>query len=181
MSGPAQVLARPAAGEFAEYYAGYIARVPGDDILGVLAAQVHELSVLSATVPAAREQYRYAAGKWSVREVIGHLVDGERVFGYRAFHISRGDATPLAGFDENAFVAASGYDARPLTELVREFALVREANLACLQALDEGQGRRIGTANGLPVSVRALAWIMAGHVNHHLGQLREHYGVGAAP
>jgi hypothetical protein len=129
-------------------------------------------------VPADGEDgFAYAPGKWTVREIFGHLTDAERVFGYRAFRISRGDGTPLASFDENTYVARSGYASVPVAQLAGEFALLRESNLAVLRRLDEAQWRQVGTASGHPVSVRALAYMMAGHVRHHVQVLRERYGV----
>lgn len=168
---------RPAESEFAAFYRGYVSLVPEGDVLSVLEAQARGVPDLAATVPAERETFRYAPGKWSVRELVSHLGDAERVFGYRAFCIGRGEQVPLPGFDENTYVAESGADQRPLSQLAKEFALVRESNLAALRRLDAPAWKRLGNANGNPVSVRALAFIMAGHVLHHLGVLRERYGV----
>lgn len=168
---------RPMATEYAPFYAGYVLLVPEADALAVLAGQPAELQKLAAAVPAELESCRYAPGKWSIREVVGHLADSERVFGYRAFCISRGDQAPLPGFDEKAYIAGSGYDQRRLEELVGEFAGLRETNLVFLRRLDGEAWGRTGSANGTPVSVRALAFIMAGHVRHHLGVLRSRYGV----
>ena len=168
---------RPAETEYAPFYAGYVALVPETDILAALDSQVGEIRRLAGSVPAEREGYRYAEGKWSVRQVLGHLVDGERIFGYRAFCISRGEQAALPSFDENQYVAAAGSDSIPLRELVEELALVRQANLVALRRLDAREWTRVGTASGKPVSVRALAWIMAGHPRHHLQILRERYGV----
>jgi hypothetical protein len=170
---------RPDAGEYAPFYAGYVARVPEADILAVLAAQKAEIAALARSVPQAKESYRYAKGKWSVRELLGHVIDGERVFGYRAFCFSRGEPAALPSFDENQYVAAARADAIPLRELADDFAVVRDSNLAFLRRLDAGAWTRTGTASGATVSVRALAWIMAGHPRHHLAVLRERYGIGA--
>lgn len=117
---------RPAASEYAPFYAGYVARVGEDDILSVLAQQMDEIGALVRTLPAARETHRYAEGKWSIREVLGHLIDAERVFGYRAFCVSCGEQAPLPSFDENQYVSAAGADRIPLVELSDEFAAVRE-------------------------------------------------------
>jgi hypothetical protein len=168
---------RPAEGEYAPFYARYVALVPETDILAVLERQAGELRQLAASVPAERETYRYAEGKWSVREVLGHLVDGERVFGYRAFCISRGEVAALPSFDENQYVGEARCDAIPLRELAGELALVRESNLAVLRRLEPRQWERVGTASGKPITVRALAWVMAGHPRHHAEILRERYGV----
>ncbi len=169
---------RPAAGEYAPFYARYVALVPETDILAVLEQQVEEIRRLAASVPPERETSRYAEGKWSVREVLGHLVDGERVFGYRAFCFSRGETAALPSFDENRYVAAARSDAIPLRELVEELALVRRSNLVVLRPLELPEWTRVGTASGHPISVRALAWVMAGHPRHHVGILRERYRIG---
>ena len=170
---------RPETTEYAQFYAGYVARVPEDDILAVLVAQKGEIGALARSVPAAKETYRYAEGKWSIRQVFGHLIDGERVFGYRAFCFSRGEQAALPGFDENQYVDAARADQVRLVELADEFAAVRDTNLAFLLRLGEEAWTRVGTASGATVSVRALAWIMAGHPRHHLAVLRERYGVMA--
>jgi hypothetical protein len=168
---------RPTETEYPPFFARYVALVPETDILGVLEQQVDEIRRLAASVPPPRETHRYAEGKWSIRQVLGHLVDGERVFGYRAFCISRGEQAPLPAFDENQYVGASRFDATPLPELVDELALVRRSSLVVLRRLEEAEWARTGTASGKPISVRALAWVMAGHPRHHLGLLRERYGV----
>ncbi len=170
-------LVRPESSEYAPFYAGYVARVPEDDIVSVLQKQADEIRDLARALPAAKETFRYADGKWSIREVLGHLIDGERVFGYRAFCFSRGEQAPLPSFDENQYVAAAGADAIPLAELASEFAAVRASNLAFLRRLSGAEAARLGTASGKPISVRALAYIMAGHPRHHVAVLRERYGV----
>ena len=173
------MIERPGESEYASFYAGYIAKVADVDVLELLERQSGHLRGLASAASPEQQEFRYAPGKWSVREVFGHLIDGERVFGYRAFRIGRGDQTPLPGFDENDYVAASGYHQRDLASLVDEFALVRAANLAVFQGLSEEDWPRIGTANNYPISVRALAFIMAGHVEHHVAILRERYGLPA--
>lgn len=170
-------MGRPAPTEYAPFYAGYVALVPEDDVLTVLESQASDWRRFAAAVPAERESHRYAPGKWSIREVFGHLVHAERVFGYRAFAISCGEQAPLPSFDENAYVAASGDGAVALGALVEELVAVRQANLAFLRRLPTGAWGRVGTASGKPVSVRALAFIMAGHPRHHLAILRDRYGV----
>ena len=172
------MIEKPNESEYAPFYAGYIAKIPAADVLEILESQSSQLRDLAAAASPEQQVFRYAPDKWSVREVFGHLIDGERVFGYRAFRIGRGDQTPLPGFEENHYVAASGYHQRELSSLADEFALVRTANLPVLRALSDEEWRNTGTANGHPISVRALAFIMAGHVSHHLGILSERYGVG---
>ena len=169
--------ARPAESEYAPFYAGYVARVSEDDILGVLEAQKNVIRELARALPEAKASYRYADGKWSVRQLLGHVVDAERIFGLRAFCFSRGEKAALPGFDENEYVAAFAADSVPASELAADFATVRAANLSFLRRLGGAEWTRVGTASGKPVSVRALAWIMAGHPRHHLAVLRERYGV----
>lgn len=171
------MIEKPGPSEYAPFYAGYIAALADGDILEMLENQTSELRQLATSIPADRETYRYGEGKWSVREVFGHMIDGERVFSYRVLRFSRGDETPLPGFDENQYVAASHFNQRPLSGIVDELVLLRRANLALLRSLAPEAWTRTGTANNHPVSVRALAFIMAGHVRHHLNILRDRYGV----
>jgi hypothetical protein len=169
-------MTRPSDTEYAPYFAGYVGLVPETDILSVLEEQKAAFHRLAAVEPG-REAFRYAPGKWSVREVAGHLTDAERVFGYRAFAISRGEKAGLPAFDENEYVATSGYGGVPLAALVAELVAVRDANLAFLRRLPADGWSRIGTASGKSITVRALAWIMAGHPRHHLNVLRERYAI----
>jgi len=168
---------RPPDDEFDPFYAGYVACVSETDVLGVLAAQTDVLRAVAGTVPPDQELRRYAPDKWSLREVFGHLTDAEWVFGYRALCISRQDATPLPGFDEQAYVARSSFLDRSLADHVHLFGTLRAANLLLLRQLDAPRWRQTGNANGSRVSVRALAYIMAGHVRHHLTILDQRYGV----
>jgi hypothetical protein len=168
---------RPPDTEYAPYFARYVALVPEVDILALLQDQVAGVNRLSAIVSVDQERFRYATGKWSIREVAGHLIDAERVFGYRAFCISRGERALLPKFDENAYVTESRYADRTLSDLASEFTLVRKGNLAFMHQLTGQEWTRIGTASNNPVSVRALAYIMAGHVMHHLAVLSTRYQV----
>lgn len=168
---------RPAAEEFAPFYAGYVAEAPEGDILATLERQGRETAALLRGVDEARALTRYAPGKWSIKEVIGHLADAERIFAYRALRIGRADQTPLASFEEDAYVAAAGFDARPLAELVAELEAVRAATVALFRGFDAAAWERRGTASGKTISVRALAWIVAGHERHHVRVLGERYGV----
>jgi hypothetical protein len=171
------VAQRPAPDEHAPFFSGYVNLVPEADVLPVLEAQASEIPRLARSISADRETFRYGPGKWSIREIFGHIGDAERVFGYRAFCISRGDQAPLPGFDENDYIAESAYDERTVAELADDFAALRASNLAVLGRLDPARWARRGNANGNPVSVRALAFIMAGHVRHHVGVLKARYGV----
>ena len=166
---------RPKASEYAQFYARYIATVPDGNVIEWLEEQKSTLRAAQKRVTPERETFRYGPGKWTVREIFGHLADAERVFGYRLMCISRGDTTSLPGFDENSYVAASAFNTRPLWSLGDELILVRDANLMMMKALDDEAWRRVGTANNAQISARAIAWIIAGHVDHHLAVLRERY------
>jgi hypothetical protein len=172
---------KPGDNEYAEYYGPYVALVAESDILGALAGQPDDLAQLVSRVRPGRESYRYAEGKWGIREVIGHLIDAERVFGFRAFCFSRGEQAPLPGFDENDYVRQSHYDARPLNELMAEFRTVRQGNIAFLRGLNEKEWAQLGTASTKLVSVRALAYIMVGHARHHGNVLRDRYAEAFEP
>jgi hypothetical protein len=170
---------RPEPAEYASSFSGYIQLVTEPDVFVVLENQPAELARIASRVPPDRERFRYSEGKWTIREVFGHLVDVERVMSYRAFCISRGEQNPLPGFDEGEYVQHSHYDNLPLTDLLLEFASVRKGTLAFLRRLDREAWERSGTANDHSVSVRALAYIMAGHVRHHCVILGERYGISA--
>lgn len=171
------MVGRPAASEYAPFYAGYVTHVPEDDVLAVLRDQSRDVEAFARAVPPDRESFSYAPGKWTIRQVMGHLGDGERVFGYRAARFSRGDRTPLASFDENLYVANGRFETVPLAALATEFLHLRAANVSTLERLDEAAWHASGVASGNVVTVRALAFIMAGHVRHHLRILRERYGM----
>jgi hypothetical protein len=168
---------RPNESEYPPFYQGYVARVPETDILQALREQPNVLKRVADAV-GARERFRYSPGKWSVRELFGHLVDAERFFGHRAFCISRSDPNPLPGFDENAYVARSDYDSQSVADSVHVFSLLREANVRHLETLSEAAWPLEGIANGAKITVRALGYVMAGHVRHHLAVLKERYGMG---
>jgi DinB family protein len=170
-------IGRPGTDEYAPYYAGYIQQITGDDALPVLVAQLDQMEPLLRGITEERGLLRYAPGKWSVKEVLNHLSDSERVFAYRALRFARADATPLPSFDENAWVPASGSDRRPIAEIVSELSAVRAASRALFQSLGEEAIARRGDASGKPISVRALAWIIAGHTQHHAAILRDRYGL----
>lgn len=179
VTGVRQMVGRPSEREHAPYYTRYVSLVPETDIMSVLEVQTQDLGSSLGTVPPGREGYSYAPGKWSIREVVGHIADTERLLGYRAFCISRGEQAPLPGFDENAYVARSTYAQRSLSDLIEEFSLVRRANLCVFEGLELAGWEQVGTANGNLVSVRAVAFVMAGHVRYHTNILRERYAVCA--
>lgn len=168
-------IARPQADEHIPYYGKYIALVPDGDLVGTLRAQIESTLALLGSIPEARASHRYAPGKWSIKEVVGHMTDVERVMTYRALRIARGDTTPLPGFDENAWVPVAHAEARSLASLAHELAEVRRATLAFFETVDATAAARRGTANDSPISVRALAYIVAGHEIHHVKILRERY------
>lgn len=170
---------RPAADEYAPFYAGYIARVPGTDVLRVLREQRGSVAALLGGLDDAAGTHRYAPGKWCVNGVIGHLADAERIFAYRALRIARGDVTPLPGWDQDAYAAAGDFEARSTASLAREWASARDATLTLFDGFAEACWDHRGIANGMPVSVRALVYITAGHTAHHVAILRERYGLGA--
>jgi hypothetical protein len=167
----------PAADEFAPYYGRYISQLPGDDVLAALESQAISTAKLLAATPESLAGHRYEPGKWSVREVVGHIADAERVFAYRALRFGRGDTTPLPGFDENVYVPGGRFERRTLADVAAEFASVRQASLTLFRSFDEPALVSRGTASGHPVSVRALAAIAAGHELHHVKLLRERYGL----
>ncbi len=171
---------RPAPGEYNPYFQRYVSRVLEEDVLPVLEAQRADLRGALASVPEERGGYRYAPDKWSVRQLLGHVIDTERIFAYRALCIARGETAALPGFEQDDYVAAAGHDRWRLAELLEDFDAVRRSNVAMLAHLDAAAIRRIGTASDHPTSVRAIAFIMAGHLRHHLGVLAEKYGIGAA-
>ena len=168
---------QPLESEYAPYYHGYISQVSEEEILPVLRSQLDALDLLLGRVTPDRETFRYAEGKWSIREIVGHLIDAERVFGYRGFCMARGERQNLPGFEQNDYILTAPYDRIDLEDLLSEFRLVRLSNIAMFRTLDEAAWMRIGTANDNQVSVRAIAFIMAGHVRHHMEVLRERYGV----
>ena len=172
---PVELSRRPASTEYAPFYAGYVARVPDGDLLQTLEAGLAEYTEVLGPLPESRGDFAYAPGKWTLKELLCHVIDAERVFAYRAMRIARGDTTPLPGFDEKAWVPNSGAARRTLADLLAELTAVRAATIALLRHLPEESVGRQGTASENPVTVRGLAWIIAGHPIHHLGIVRERY------
>ena len=170
---------RPAAGEHVPYYSTYIEKVPDTDVVGMMAAQIDEVKALYEGLPAGKADVAYAPGKWTLKELLGHLTDTERVMAYRALCFARNDTTPLPPFDENAWVPPAGFGQRSVESLLNEWIAVRRASLAFFSTLTSEATTRQGTASGHPMTVRALAFVIPGHVRHHLGVIRERY-LGAA-
>jgi uncharacterized damage-inducible protein DinB len=169
------VIARPAPGEYAPYFAQYIDRVPEGDLLETLRRQVDATVALVSGLSERDAEFPYAEGKWSIKEVLGHVADTERIFGYRALCFARGEQAGLPGFDENAYVRKAGFGARRLSDLVAELRAVRAATVLFFGGLDAEALRRRGTANQREYSVRAVAYVVAGHERHHAGILAERY------
>ena len=168
---------RPEASEYAPFYHGYVTSVPDGDIVALLRSSGRELLEALGRIPEPRGGHRYGPDKWTIREVVGHLIDAERIFTYRALRVARGDRTPLASFDENEYVKTAGSEARTLADLTRELGAVREATAQLFESLPDEAWGRSGVASGKDVSLRALAYITTGHAMHHLRILRERYGV----
>jgi hypothetical protein len=175
MNAPKSVSPRPAPTEYAAFYEKYVALVPGTDIVSALGAQRLQMGQLFAARSERDGNFRYAPDKWTVKEVVGHITDSERIFAYRALRIARADQTPLSGFEQDDYVRAGAFGQRTLADLVEEFALVRSATSALFHSLGESAWLRRGTANKNEVTVRALAFIIAGHELHHREILKERY------
>ena len=166
---------RPTPSEHHEYYRAYIDRVPDGDILEVLRTGVNATAALVASPAEALGDHRYAPGKWTVKELLTHVIDAERVFGFRAFWFARKGPAPLPGYDQDPFTADAGADRRSVESLIDEFRSVREANLTLFASIDDEVSRRTGIASDVEFSVRAFAYIIAGHEIHHRNQLRDQY------
>jgi uncharacterized damage-inducible protein DinB len=167
---------KPQPSEYNAFYAGYLGKVPDVGPLALLKDQIRPFEKLKA-LSDKDAGYRYAADKWSVRELVGHVCDTERLFSYRLLHVARGDQAPLAGMDEKAWSAAAPHEHRMLAEIADEMIAVRRATVRLVESLDPAAIARTGTANTYPISARALVWIIPGHAQHHLGVLRERYGI----
>ena len=166
---------RPGADEFAPPYAGYIAQVPDGDIIEALIGGAEIAAALLSDLPEDVASQAYAPGKWTLKEVVLHCADSERIFSYRALRFARSDATPLPGWDEKAYAPLSGAGVRPLESILDEFESVREATVTLFSGLPSEAWTRRGAANNYEISVRALAWITAGHLLHHLGVIQDRY------
>lgn len=166
---------RPNTDEFAPYYAAYIAQVPDGDIIEALSGGAGIAAGLLSDLPEDVVSKAYAPGKWTIKEVVLHCADAERIFAYRALRFARGDATELPGWNEQAYAPMSGASVRPLESILDEFESVREATVTLFSGLPPEAWMRRGSANGAGVSVRAIVWITAGHLLHHLGVIRDRY------
>jgi uncharacterized damage-inducible protein DinB len=172
---------RPEKSEYAGDYEKYIALVPGGDFLEILDKQHTALRSLLSPLTDPQADFRYAPGKWSIKETIGHLSDAERIFAYRLLRIARGDPTPLASFEQDPYIEAGNFRARKLPELLDEFSAVRQSSLALIRSLDDKSWMRRCTASQKPITALALAFIIAGHERHHQVILEERYLPALAP
>jgi hypothetical protein len=169
---------RPQTDEYNSYYERYISSVPEGDVIARLASQGNETAALLASIPEDRGTYRYAPDKWSVKEMLGHVIDTERIMSYRALCIARGDTVALPGFEQDDYVRGGSFERVKLASLADEFVAVRRATTLLFHHMHSEACTRRGTANGNPISVRALAWIIAGHELHHRAVLEAKYAIG---
>lgn len=169
-----EALPRPMPGDLPAHYVRYLDRAEGTTLAEALQQASRNMHAVIALL-AARGDHAYATGKWSVKEVLQHVVDAERIFAYRALRFARNDATPLPGFEENDYAPESRAGRRTLAAILQEHDAVRAATVALFEGLDADLMRRSGTANGLRLDVGTIGWIIAGHAMHHAGILREHY------
>ena len=166
---------RPDRSEYAPYYEGYISLVEDADIRAVLAGQPAELRKVFAELGEDKGTFSYESGKWTIKELLGHIIDGERIFAYRAFRISRGDRTPIEGFEQDDYIENARSNERSFADLLDEFELLRVANVLMFDHMTETDLLRSGIANNVEITVRSIAYIMAGHVAHHVNILNERY------
>ena len=171
------LIPRPVAGDCSDYLTGYCRQVPDGPILETLAAQIEETAGLLTAAGEERGDHRYAAGKWTVKEVVAHLADCELVFAYRALRFARGDETPLAGFEHDEWVPRAGCGQRSLAEMVGLMRRARELSLALFATLPDEAWSRRGVANAEEIAVSAFPWVIAGHELHHRRVLRDRYGL----
>lgn len=166
---------RPVPGDYAEYYHGYIERVPDGDIVAFLDAQRVELCDFVRSMDESMGDFRYAEGKWTVKEVVGHVIDCERVFGCRALVFARGDRSPMPSMEQDDYVASGNFAARTLGDLADEFDALRSSHVVLFRSFGDEVWARRGTASGFEFTTNAIAWILAGHALHHAGVLEERY------
>jgi len=166
---------RPASEESSDYYKTYIHKVPKDDFLQVLKQAVPETTALMRGFSEEQWMHRYSPGKWSIKEVMLHIIDTERIMAYRALRISRGDKTPMAGFDQDDYIPFSKADSRSPESIIEEYNAVRQASIQLFEHLDDEHLATVGTASGQPFTPRALGFAVAGHEIHHLMVLQDRY------
>ena len=175
MATASAAIPRPQPGEYNEYYERYISLIPGTDVFGTLDQQLRRTCELLTGLSDEQANLAYAPGKWTIKEVLGHITDTERIFGYRALRIARGDQTPIEGFEQDDYVRNGNFRQRRMSDLIDEYATVRAATLALFRSFDLDAWPRRGIANNKEISVRALAYLTAGHERHHHKILEEKY------
>jgi len=166
---------RPEKTEYDRYYETYVSLVPEADILSALENQQFELLDIFKEITEEKGAYVYAEGKWTIKELVGHLSDGEKIFGYRALRVARADKTPMEGFEQDGYIENSNFNNIKLSDLIAELLYLRKANVIFFQNLSDEAWKRTGTASNAEISVRALAYIMVGHLRHHLNILKTRY------
>lgn len=162
---------------FQDYFNQYIKQVDSLEPIAALEETLPEFLTLLEKVEEEKGLYQYEDGKWSIKEVVSHVIDAERVFAYRAMSFARNDKTELAGFDDHLYAQNSGANKRPMAELLQEFSALRKASIVMFTSFDEGMWARIGTANGITIDVKSIAYLIAGHCRHHGKILQERYGI----
>jgi uncharacterized damage-inducible protein DinB len=168
-------IARPAPGEYDSYYERYISLVKTDDLLATLEKQAQDTAALLSPLTAQQADFRYAPGKWTVKEVLGHINDTERIMTYRILRISRGDQTPIEGYEQDDYVTNGNFDRRTISDLLQEFMAIRQSTIQLLRHLAPEAGERRGTANQKAISARAIVYVIAGHELHHRAIREEKY------
>jgi len=166
---------RPQSSDYAPFYANYVMQVPDGDFLETLETQLRDMQTLLGPLTGKQADFRYAPEKWSIKEVVGHINDAERIFSYRTLRIARGDETPLAGFEQDDYIKTANASSRTLSSLLEEFASIRRATITLIRSLDDSSWLRHGTASGKPVTVLAQAFITIGHALHHQRILAKRY------
>lgn len=175
MATASATIARPQAGEYTDHFEKYVSLVPGTDVLGALEQQTRHTLEMLGRLTDEQANFAYAPGKWTIKEVLGHIIDAERIFEYRALRIGRGDQTPIEGFEQDDYVRNGGFGQRQISELIEEYAKVRAATLALFRSFDPAAWSRRGTANKKEITLRALAYVAAGHERHHQNILEQKY------
>ncbi len=168
-------LTRPLPGEYSEGLAPYIAKAPEGDPLALLEVQSEEVRALYAGLSEAQAAFRYALGKWSLKDLLQHFSDAERIFAYRCLRIGRGDTTPLPGWEEDDYARTARADARTVADLLADFEATRRASLELFRSLPDETWSNLGTSNGRPLSARSLPFVCLGHAVHHLAVIRDRY------
>ncbi|OMF37282.1 damage-inducible protein DinB [Paenibacillus sp. FSL H8-0548] len=169
------MLQRPSKEEYMAYYEQYVALVGDEPLIDTLAKQLTSTTELLSDIPEQQSNFRYAEGKWTLKEVIGHISDNERVMSYRLLRIARGDNTPLAGYDQDQFMSGSSFQDWSLSQIIEDYISVRKATLTLLRGLSDEAWQRIGSANGTEITARAIAYIIAGHELHHWRIIQDKY------